>query len=360
MFLYEMEEAAVRQARLANIVERTLHRLGDSAQKIWSYDEVENYLRHGARELVTNVRVVWDQLYMENLPAGFHCTADFEEGLTDFAYGVASYTFPDELDYIDDSEMEHDDIQQANHTCPSELHYLEGIGASTAMRGIQQLPFTLVDIDRATWDNRGIDATTPRRARQDDDQYEETAGEVFQYAWRQEGPRTFRKIRVPSAMAETYVVDGAWGIMCDPTDLGDPDVEGTWGAPRTAPGYFPMGDTEGWGLARRFYSDDNNVRVEHYRQLRVTPTDSELPLRYFTYLTHYCQWKCLIKHGAGQDYKLAQLYKTLWDRGQERIRSRGMMQGIEKVHRMGGSSDRSRRSGPPRPKLPWQYGSTIR
>lgn len=361
MFLFEMEDAAIRQARLANIVERVLHRLGDSDQKIWQYDEIENYLRHGAREMVTAVPVVWDMLYLENLPAGFSHTADFEADYIDFHYGVAQYTFPEELPYIDDSEMEHDELLQANHTGPSDIDYLVGGGASTAMRGTAELPDDLVAIERATWDFRGIDATAPSRLRQADDQYEDTAGEVFAYSWRQEGPRTLRKIRVPSAMADTYVVDGSWGILRDPSDIEDPDIDGTWGAPRRIPNHAYFGSTEGWGLPRRVYRDGKNVKVEYWRQPVIGVTESELPDRYFIYLTHYCQWKALLRNGPGQDYKLAQFFKTMWDRGLTRIKSRGIQQTKDKVSRMGGTmGSPSLRMGPPRPRLPWQYGSTLR
>lgn len=360
MFLYEMEDEAIRQARLGNLIERVLHRLGDSAQQIWTSDEVDGYLRHGAREMVKDVRVVWDLHYSENLPAGFHATSDFEEELVSFQYGVASYTFPDEILSIDDSEMETDEIQQANHTSPSDVEFLVAAGASTAMRATTLLPESLMEIERVTWDNRGIDATSPRRVREQDAQYEETIGEVFQYSFRQEGPRTFRKIRVPSAMAEVYTVDGSWGVLRDPSDIDSGTVEGTWGIPRRIPGTFPMGDTEGWGLARRFYKDETNVRIEHFRQLRASATASELPARYFIYLAHYCQWKCLIKNGPGQDFKTAQLYKTLWDRGLARITSRNERMVRERVSRMGGSGAPRAGGRPPRPKLPWQYGSTVR
>ena len=357
MFLFEMEDASIRQARLDNLVERVLHRLGDSAQKIWTYDEVEGYLQRGAREMAETVHVVWDALYAENLPAGFSCTADWEEDyLIDFMYGVASYTFPEEADYIDDDEMEIDEILQANHTSPSDIDYLAGVSASTAMRATVQLPENLVAIDRVTWDNRSIEATTPRRLRQSDDQYEETEGEVIAYSWRDEGPRTFRKIRKPSAMADTYTVQGSWGIVRDVEDLGDPEVEGTWGVPRRVPGFWPLGDTEGWGIPRRFYRDGMNVRIEHYRQIRADATDSELPQRYFIYLVHYCQHACLIRNGPGQDFKLAQLYKTLWDRGLMRIRNRKETQTRQRVRRMGGGGSTEVGRRPPRPKLPWQYG----
>lgn len=357
MFLFEMEEAAVRLARLANLNERVLHRLGDSAQKVWTYEEVDGYLQRGAREMAESVNIIWDALYAENLPAGFSHTAEWEEDyLVDFFYDVASYTYPEELDYIDDDEMEHDEIWQANHTSPSDLHYLAAISASTAMRATVQLPENLVAIDRVTYDDRSIEATTPRRLRQSDDQYEETEGEVIAYSWRHEGPRTFRKIRKPAEMADIYTVEGSWGVVRDVEDLDDPEVEGTWGVPRAVPNFWPLGDTEGWGIPRRFYQDGRNVRIEHFRQITTSATDSELPHRYFIYLVNYCLHACLIRNGPGQDYKLAQLYKTLWDRGLARIVNRKETQTRQRVRRMGGGGSTESRAKPPRPKLPWQYG----
>jgi hypothetical protein len=79
MFLFEIESAAQTTQRLSQLVERVLHRLGDSAQKIWSYDEIESYIRRGAREIAIEARIVWDTAYLECLPSGFSHTAEWEQ-----------------------------------------------------------------------------------------------------------------------------------------------------------------------------------------------------------------------------------------------------------------------------------------
>lgn len=361
MFLYEQEASALRQARLANMIERVLHRLGDSQQQIWEYDEIERYLHVGAKEMVTLNNLLWDILYDENLPAGFSHTADWEEEYVTFNYGVASYTMEDEAAMIEDADlMEVDDLRMANHTSPSDLDlFATNAAISAYINPVSQLPANLTAIDRATWDNGWIEALSPDHIRKADTRFEITQGEVFGYMWRYEGPRTLRKVRVPSAMAETYTYHGSWGLLRDAEDIAE-DADGTWGVARRVPGQFPMGSGEGWGFPRRFYKDEKNVRIEHFRQPEVAATESELPDIYFNYLADYCQWRALKRQGGGQDFKLAQYYKTRWDRGLGRIASRLARVAVERVRRLGGGNGVPDSTRPPRPRLPWQYGSRVR
>lgn len=362
MFLFQMEGDATRRLRLANMAERVLHRLGDSAQQIWSYDEIKSSLLRGAR-LMAQRHVMWDQVYLENLAAGFSHTGEFEEEFLTINYGRANYTAEFEADYIDDDFVEVDNSRRANHTSPGDIHHLVEGGASTLGDATVELPETLVEIERATNDNRAVDATRVRRVQGYDARYEVTQGEVIAYTWEKDGPHTLRKIRVPNAQADVYEYNGSWGLLRDATDLETGEsVEGTWGVLRIVAGHHPIGSTEGWGIPRRAYQDDDNFRVDHWRQFVVDDdtTGSELPDRYFKYLTDFAQWRALFRNGAGQDLRLAELYKIKWERGLDRITRRLQRKDKERQGILGGGNVGRRGSAPPAPKLPWQYGAQLR
>lgn len=362
MFLFQMEGDAIRRLRLANMTERVLHRLGDSAQQIWTFDEIKSYILRGARTLAQE-KVMWDQVYLENLPAGFSHTGEFEEEYMTFSYGRANYTAEFEAEYIDPDFVEVDLSRRANHTSPGDLPYLVDIGASTLGDATVQVPETLVEIERAVNDNRVIDATRVQRIQPRDSRYEITQGEVFAFTWEKDGPYTLRKIRVPNEMPDIYEYNGSWGLIRNADDLETGEsVSGSFGVLRIVAGHHPIGNTEGWGIPRRFYQDGKNFRVDHWRQFATEDdtTGSELPDRYFKYLTDYAQWRALIRNGAGQNYQLAELYKTKWDRGVARVKRRLARKDKERAGILGGTAGMRARREPPTPKLPWQYGSQIR
>jgi hypothetical protein len=341
-----------------------------------------------------------DWTYLENLPRGFACTAMWEEPFLAFRYGRANFTSVDELRLLGEKDRN----GPANHTSPFEATdgWLSLAGASTAIPATAELPATVTEIERVLWDKATIDATHPRAARQMDTRYQETKGEVFAYTWREDGVRTLRKIRVPAAQADTYVVNGWWGILRDPADVTTDTPTGTWGIPRRIPGHHPMGAFR-FGLPRRCYRDEKNVRVEHWRMSRfITPLaigtvlteipafdprafDSgafqassrplgsnvatlpynpnevcELPQRYALYLVDYAIYRCLGRRGPGQSLDLSKHYEMRWGRGLARIKQR-----LERVQhtRAGtlGSPARVLGHGPPRgPRLPHSYGSRVR
>lgn len=362
MFLFEMESAEARAERLTNIVERVLHRLGDSAQKIWSYDEIESRILHAAREMAAEVRLVWDQAYLECLPPGMNHTGEFEvDYITDeWDYGIGSYSLDDEAALLDEL-FESDEVRRANHTSPDDLFFMEDGGASTVGEAVVELPETLTDVDRALWDGRGIPATTARRSEMTDARYELTSGEVYTYTFEKDGPNALRRIRVPASIADIYYHSGTWGIARDIDDVTDEGVDGTWGIPRQFEGEHPIGDTEGWGLPRRFYQDGLNMRVEYFRTPSID-TDmrgSELPNRYFLYLADFAQWHALKRNGAGQNLPLADLYRQRWERNLARIKARLERTWKQKTHVLGGHAEQRNRVMT-RPRLPWQFGATVR
>lgn len=373
-FAYEPENDRSRLIRLSNLCSRVLHRLGDSDQKIWDEDEIDSYILQAALEMATVTRLVWDRVYLENVPPGFSQTNAWEEGLLEheFHYGTAAVTAEWELEEGDRAGLWHaDGVTWGTHTSPGDLHNYDALGYAK-MKGTAILPRTLVEIERSTWDERTMEALSTRDLIENDSRFQITEGEVLGYTWRQDGNRIYRKYRVPAEMAWLVEHDGGFGIARNVDAVSEDDgVTGTWGIPRRLSGWHPIGSTVGFGLPRRFYRDNLNVKVEHWRKFvaRCKMSEAidgilprlagEIPRRYFLYITDYCQWKALWRNGPGQNYKMGQLYKDRWERNLGRLRSRIVRTNKERLGRLGGN-DPSPRSKPPRPRLPWAYGSKVR
>jgi hypothetical protein len=375
-----------------SICDKVSRRLGDEDHRIWSAVEIDNYLAQGVREMCTFTRLIWDWVYPENLPRGFSYNHAFELALIDgtnfgFKYGPgdgmgtgrANYTaeferrlWDDQLNGAPTGRSEDYRDGWARHTFPDELPWLTILG-SDQLQAVSDLPHRLTEVERSTWDKRTIDADIHRNHRYEDSQYESRYGEVEAYTWRKDGPRAYRKIRVPAALADYYEIDSgsalpAWGIARDVTDLdyvGDSvDIEGTWGIPRRVPGEHPIGPRhtrEPWGTPRRFYRDGTNVRVEHWRIAYFDCFETELPERYRNYLVWFAMWKALTRQSPGQDMKLAGWYQQRWLKGLARIKNRIGRQQNERTGRLGGADPApNTATRPPRPRLPWQYGKRVR
>lgn len=278
-----------------------------------------------------------------------------------FDFGHANYTYPEEFSEFDDARTADG---PANHTSPFEV--LDGLltrsGASGAIPATADLPATITSLERVTWDKRGIDAMTPNRLQNMDSRYELTEGEVYGYMWQKDGIRTLRKIRVPAQQCDTVAVDGSWGLCRSVTALGlAPTSVSTWGTPRRLAGHHPLG-AEHFGGVRQFHLEGKNVRVEHYRQGR-TMTDSsdicELPERYADYLRDYAMAQCLSRPGPGQDLELAQHFTQRWARGMARVARRIDMVDRQRTVVLGGDGQPMTHR-PPRPSMPWPYGSVVR
>lgn len=358
-------------------------RLGDPNHRIWSGEEIDLYLLQGVKEMCTSTRLIWDWVYPENLPRGFSFTSPFEldeinlgldsiiwkygqgDGMGD---GLGNYTFDYERRFwptipnVAESKRD-EDIREGpvRHTFPDEIPFMIELG-NNQVPATAELPHRLTEIERSVWDKRTMDATSHRFVAPEDSRYEVERGEVHSYTWRKDGPRTFRKIRVPSAVADTVEVQGLWGIARDVDEIAGTDIEGTWGAPRIMPGFHPIGPFytyRMWGIPRRFYLAGKNVKVEHWRIPYLDCIESELPPRYRAYLVFYAMWRCLSRQGPGQDMKLAGWYKARWIAALERITRRVDRQTKERTGRMGGASGIPPVGKPPRPRLPWQYGKRI-
>ncbi len=375
---FAMESDADRMMRLANLCSRVLHRLGDSDETIWTESEIDTYIQQAAFMMVTMTKFIWDQIYVENIPAGFHCNCEDEVALTDneFYYGVAACTFEDELEYGEAAGLWiADEVTFGNHTSPAELPYLVAINANIQAPPTAELPRSLVHIERSAWDHMTMSALSTRSLIDTDSQFQLTRGETFGWTWRMDGARTFRKVQPPSSIAQLMITDGSFGIARNVDEASGQDSTGTWGIPRRIPGWHPMGWTVGFGMPRRFYYDTLNVKVEHWRKINgsegvecrmsnlvngaIPRLAGEIPRHYFMYIADYCQWRALLRNGPGQNYKLAELYKGRWERNLGRLASRISRKDNTRISRLGGSGP-SPGGGPPRPRLPWQYGSRVR
>jgi hypothetical protein len=347
---------------LGNLLDTIRRRLGDNGA-VWTNDAIIEEIQVG-QSLIDDLPIYYDWTYPENLPRGFSYTQPWERAyvldMGGFDYGCANFTYEEERRLLGD---ERDRIGPANHTSPFEAtdQWLSSVGASTDISATVDLPTSVIALDRLTWDNQTIDALNGRELAAMDGRYELTRGEVYGYTWRKDGVRTLRKVRVPAAQASTVTVNGSWGDLRRPTDLTTDTVTGTWGIARRIPGMHPMGP-EAFGLPRRPYLEGKNVRVEHFRHSRDLSErndEVELPDRYAIYLRDYAMARLLEVAGPGQDLVLSAHYQQRWDRAMARIASRLSRMDKERVTVLGGDG-RGLQRRPPRPQLPWQYGSRVR
>lgn len=345
-------------ATLGEVRVAVLRRLNDDVQAFWTVSEIDGYLTQAYQALARSTRAIWDLAYLENLPAGFSCAAAWEVPYESFSYGVANYTMPDERRMLTETSR----IGPANHTSPFEATdgLLSAAGASTAIPATATVPVRLTEIDRPTYDDRAVPVITPLQAQSWDTRYDITEGPVDALVTKGDGLRVVRKVRVPSVQAETYTIDGSWGCVRSPADLTGATVSGTWGVPRRIPDHHPMG-AECFGLPRRPYADVTNVRLEHWREGRVVTAGAdvfELPDRATVYLRDYAISQCYRKSGPAQDLRLAEHYAARYARGVARITRRVQTHRRARVGQFGGAGRVS--SGPPRPRLPWQFGTVVR
>jgi hypothetical protein len=369
---------------LGTIVAETLKGLGDPGAGVWTVEEIAGYVREGYQQLALQGRVFLDALYAENLPAGFSVTAAVDEADADFQFGVANYTFDDERRLV---TPERSAVGWANYTSPCEATggWLDDCGAATTIRATTELPATVTEIARGTWDERTMTALDGRAIARTDTRYEITRGEVYGFLWRKDGVRTLRKVRVPAAAAATVTAEGSWGGLRDPADLSDetvvpetgpvgfqanafsdafftdPTHVAVRGLPRQIPGEHPIGP-ESFGAPRRPYRDRTNVRIEHWRHGRALTAAAdvcELPDRYARYLRDYARAQALRRPGAGYNAELAAHYETRWNRGLARVTRRQQAVERERVGVLGGPPSGFGRR-PPRARLPWQFGARVR
>ena len=291
-------------------VDAILTKLGDLDRdlevQIWSENEIARYFRDGQEILTQKAKMLWD-----------HQMLDTEEG-------TGTYTLKDSVQ----------------------------------------------EVDRVTYDSEWIQPYTPRQMRDVDALYKTMEGQVYGYLLEEDGLRTIRLVRVPPVDAEDIAVTGTWGTYRTFTDITTGTITGTWGVPRLVEGYHPANSKNGWGVMRRFHQQGLNAKVEHFRrpirrglvddEFQHSPADTfEVPDRYVKYLRWYVLWQALERDGPGQDLEAAEIFMNEWNKCVARAEDRA-----NRVHKarkgvIGGRTN-PRRPGPPRPRLPWQYGRIVR
>lgn len=351
---------------LIDLERSILERMGDLAQQVWTSAEVKIHLTTAAQKICTIAGLFFDLDYLEDLPQGFNYTAPWErEYLDQFGgldFGCANYTCLDDINALGDEPKR---LGPANYTAPSDQYdgHTGELGLDENIPATATVPDELTALERVTWDKRGIDAMEARKIGMVDRRYEITKGEVYGYVWEKDGINVLRKVRVPAALANVIVPDGLWGSARDLADDLRPSepISGTWGVARIVPGHFPGGSSL-FGTPRRAYLEEKNFRLEFFRQnapFSAPDTILEFPVRYALYLRDYTQWQLFNRRGPGQDLKLAAHFKMRWDRDVARITRRIEALETEHVGVLGGD-ETTLGQRPPRPKLPWPYGSVVR
>lgn len=354
------------------LIDETMTLAGDPDGAIWPRDDVRGHVVQGYKIVADKFPIFFDWTYAENLPAGWSVSQPWEllqlgsiagGAAATFNYGVANFTAEFERRAGRSIGFdERDRFGPANHTSPFEATdgLLSRAGASTDIPAVAELPKELTKLDRVTWDQRGLDPLEPRTFSRMDSRYEITKGEVYAYMWQKDGVRSLRKVRVPAAQCDTYVVEGSWGIVRTIGDITTDTPTGSWGVPRIIEGQHPIGPDQ-WGLPRRFYREGKNVRVEMFRLGRPYENDftvCELPPRYADYLKNYALSHLYGIPGPGYDAVLEDHYTKRFERDLKRIETR--VQHVDREHVTVMGAGRPNVTGPPRPKMPWPFGSRVR
>jgi hypothetical protein len=329
---------------LGEMTTEIMTRLGDTVASIWSVEEIQGYVREGYNELALRTHCFWDFDHLEDLPNTANYTCEFEP-----AYSTILY---EQFQHTEDWEETYDDsgLMSGNHTCAFEWDYLTQVYFS----GLTQIPDEVYQIERATWDNERLVPSTFKELSADP-RFEFTEGEVIAYMMEGDGLRRLRKYRRPLTQSDSYSYTGNWGIIRSVGDLSSDTPTGTYGALRRISGQQTKGT---WGLARRVVTSEDTLKIEYYRrgsELVNDTSELELPDVYTKYVRHFATWKSLDREGPGQDLELADHYMQRWLVGIERIRRRKVAINSMRTGRMGGGT--TTRTRPPKPRLPWQYGT---
>jgi len=279
-------------------------RLGDTAAAVWTAAEIKRYLKEAYAIIAARTECFWKEEALNDAASTANITQPWEEqylptGST--LLGVFTYTADWELDYIEGSVY-----GPTNHTATWEItnSYVPFIG-----KGAYDLPDALIQIERATWDNRRIDPLFSSELENLDAQYHTRTGSPQGYIMDKDGLRILRKVPVPSASAS---------------------------------------------------GSDNNFKIEYTRKGTAVSADGdsfELPNRYTKYLRHYACYRCLEREGLGQDMGLAEFYRGRYEAGVGRMFRRKQLFNQRRNVVMGGSSERLSR--PPLARMPFHYGRVV-
>jgi hypothetical protein len=225
---------------------------------------------------------------------------------------------------------------------------------------IHPVPEDNVSVDRAAHDLGTLDPEFTRWLEQNDRSFQTTAGTPSRFSMDRDGMSRMRIVPAGDGLATTYSTTGTFGLL---RSTGDTDGFGTWapigswGVLREIPSHFPMGGQ--YGIPRRLYSDENNVRVEYFRLGKdLDEYALELPARFAKYVEFYAQAKALERDGPGQDAALAQHFMGRFGDGVRRMVLRLGENKRSRLSAIGASGKRPTKPGLAR--LPYRYGHATR
>ncbi len=165
----------------------------------------------------------------------------------------------------------------------------------------------------------------------------------------------------PQPVVEESISGDGLGIIRYLGDISNADVL------VTADGFGDLVQVDGihtfedFGIIGPVYKENLSLRIEYRRRGKTLSTEQpfEIPDRYTTYIRHYVLARALEREGPGQDLKLSAHFDARFQAGIARMLKRKNAMSYQKSSVMGGSSS-VRGSKPPRPKLPYQYGTVVR
>lgn len=221
-----------------------LRRLGDDpaeipeASRIWQHTEIERYIVDGTDQLCLLSLLLWDVDYLDNLPNTANYRYEWERKYFRAAQVVPRVEIdfgPDPLPPPGEARRRFKTPTQtevyftdAAFTQPWEWSWmLGGHGPSNHTTRVDrdlflvtpyvaadaELPDVVLQMDRATWDDRKIDPASSRELERRDTMYETVPGDVMAYLQDKDGLRRLRKWKRPSVIAQYYLAIGLWGVL---------------------------------------------------------------------------------------------------------------------------------------------------
>jgi hypothetical protein len=338
---------------LAEVREETLYRLGDEDSKIWTGDEIDAYLKEAYGEMAIRTLCFWDSATLEDVPYTANYNGSWEK-----SYFSSGQVVHGQFDHTEEWESSYvtSGLEPGNHTSIFEWGYL----SKKYISALNDVPVSLYQMERAVWGNIRLEPLTQKELRNDPN-YETTTGIPIAYMMQQEGIRKFRKYPRAVDASSQYSYVGTYGILRNPADISSETPTGTFGPLRMITGELVSPSLYAWGLARTVTQSSQTTRIEFFRRGSAVVSDNdafELPDLYVKYLRHFAMHKAMEREGTGQDTKLSDHYRQRFDVGIARMKRRISSVLAQRVRVIGGSDTRGQR--PPKPRLPYQYGTVQR
>lgn len=224
---------------IGTLTDDILRRLGDdpvevpAASRIWQHSEIEGYIKDGADQLCLLSLLLWDVDYLDNLPNTANYRHEWERkyfkapqvtpplfaviGIPILAVSVAYGRTQYEIYYTDAAFTQPWEWSwmlgghgPSNHTTRTDR---DAFLVVPYVAADVELPDAVIQMDRATWDDRKIDPAASRELERRDTLYETLPGDVLAYIQDKDGLRRFRKWKRPSVIADYYPVFGLWGVL---------------------------------------------------------------------------------------------------------------------------------------------------